>query len=109
MAEVSIFDSYVINSILANNQFGIKEVSELRSLNDRYFVTEEYSGIEGLIRNKDLEGIELLPNNESEEKEFKQFLHIMFFKDQNLIEYIVTVYDSIALEQDPQVIEIFPL
>ena len=101
-----LFDTYVIKSILANNQFGITSVTEIRSLNTRYFIKDEYPEIEKLIKSKDIETIKSLPVNKSE---MEEYIDVMLFKDQDLKEYIVTVYDSNALEQDPQVIEIYSL
>lgn len=100
------FDAMVKKSILANNSFGITEVAEVKNLNSRYFVKEEYSEIENLIKTKDIERIKSLEDNKSDEGEY---LDILAFKDQLQKEYIVTVFDSNALEQDPQVIEIYKL
>ena len=45
-----------------------------------------------------------MPDNQSQAGEY---LDIMMFKDQDNKKYIVTVYDSIELSQDPQIIEIY--
>lgn len=102
----SLFDTYVIKSILANNQFGITSVANIESLNTGYFIREEYTKIETLIHEKNIDKIKSLSLTKVEKEEF---VTIMLFKDQNLKEYIVTVYDSNVLEQDPQVIEIYSL
>ena len=104
--KLSIYNSYVVKSILANNQYNIKEVSNLESIHSRCFIKIEYPHIESLIKEKNIEAIKKLHSNEYEADEY---LDIMTFSDQNQSKYIVTVYDSDALEQDPQVIKIYPL
>ncbi|GAB3926242.1 hypothetical protein [Mucilaginibacter myungsuensis] len=100
------YDEYVVKSILANDQFGITAVTELDSLKVIYFVKEEYTAIEKLIQANDTEAIKMLSQNGSIGAEY---LDLMLFKDQNAKPYLVTVYDSDALEQDPQVIKIYPM
>lgn len=102
----SSFDGYVIKNILTNNQFGISEVNNLKSLNSIFFVKEEYDKIKSLFRFGNIEALKTLPQNQSG---IGEYLAIMIFIDQNEKKYIVTVYDSIALEQDPQVIDIYSL
>ena len=102
----NLFNTYVINSILANNQFEITAVNSLEALNTGYFIRAEYEAIEKLIREKDIPAIKALKLTNSKADDF---LTMLSFKDQRQREYIVTVYDSNALEQDPQVIEIYSL
>lgn len=104
--ETRKFDSYVINGIIANNQFGIKEVNRLFTLKSIFFKREEYSEIEKLIKAGNIEAIKGMNNSQSQAEEY---LEVMTFKDQNQKDFIVTVYDSNALEQDPQVIDIYKL
>lgn len=100
------FDSYVIDGILANNEYGINAVNNLVSIQSSFFKQEDYSEIEKLIKAGNVEAIKALDNKQSQADEY---LEVMTFKDQNQRDYIVTVYDSNALEQDPQVIEIYKL
>jgi hypothetical protein len=100
------FDKYVIKSILANNQFGIKEVNDLESLGSGFFIHEKYAEIDKLIREGNIHAITQLFKNQVKSAEF---LEIMNFKDQNYSTFIVTVYDSNELSQDPQVIEIYKI
>lgn len=100
------FNAYVIRSILANNEFGILEVNEIEVLSSRYFLKNEYSEIVTLIRNGDIKAIKSLADNTSTEREY---LDVLLFRDQRGNKYLVTVYDSDDLLQDPQVIEIFQL
>lgn len=104
--KTSSFDEFVKRGILANNQFNIKEIIDLESIKSIFFVQEEYSEIEKLIFQKDIEAIKSFNENQ---KRTGEYMDIMIFKDQAQSEYIVTVYDSNALEQDPQVIEIYRL
>src|SRR5262245_47246111 len=105
MRMASSFDNYVIKGILANNEYGIKEVNELESLKSGYFVREEYGEIEKQIRGGNVEAIDLFFKDQIKSSEF---LEIMKFKDQSQHVFIVTVYDNLELWQDPQVIEIYP-
>ena len=104
--ETKSFDKYVISSVLANNEFGINEVNDIESLNSRYFLKDEYSEIERLIKDGNIAAIKLLPKNESE---IGEFLDVMIFRDQNMKPYMVTVYDSDEIWQNPQVVEIYTL
>lgn len=104
--ELSKYHNYIVRGILANNQFKINNVQELESIHSRYFLKMEYEAIESLIKEKNVDAINKL--RESQRKS-DEFLDILTFKDQNQFPYVVTIYDSIALEQDPQVIEIYPL
>lgn len=100
------FNDFVINNVITNNKFGINEINKLENLASRLFLVEEYSDIEKLIGEGNIQAIKLLPDNNSQSGEY---LDIYSFEDQNGNKYIVTVYDSIALEQDPQVIEIYKI
>ena len=59
-----------------------------------------------MIKEKNIEGLKSLTEST---KRSDEYLEIMTFKDQDLNKYIVTVYDSDALEQDPQVINIYTM
>jgi len=100
------YNEYIIESIIANNQFGIRHVNELESLNLIYFVKEDYAAIEKLIQKNDMEALKGITQNGIGGEEY---LDLMLFKDQNAVLFMVTVYDSNVLEQDPQVIEIYRL
>lgn len=104
--EPNAYDKQVIESILATNRFGIREVNNLESLKSIYFVEEEYKDIEKFIKAGDLAGIKAFHENQQNTGEY---LDIMVFTDQNKKTYSVTIYDSNTLEQDPQVIEIYSL
>lgn len=100
------FHEYVIRGIIANNEFHITAVKNLESLKSIFFLREEYAIIEEIIKSKNIKSIKEFSEDQNETDEY---LEIMVFTDQNENKYCVTVYDSKALEQDPQVIEIYKL
>ena len=104
MIDKPTFADYVTSSILANNEFDIKSVNNLQSIKSLIFVQGEYQEITELIKNKKWEEIK---NWREDTDEKFEFLEIMKFTDQNQKFYIVTVYDSLALWQNPQVADIF--
>lgn len=103
--DANLYDKYVIDGILANNEFGITEVHNLETMIMRSFVNDDYSSIRELILKGEVDKLNSLPPDESNE----EFLDILMFQDQHHTSYIVSVYDSNELWQDPQVIEIFPM
>lgn len=96
--------TYIVKSILANNEFGITKVENMQSIASRFFSKDEYSEIVDLIKRGDIHGIKSLQSNNSKEREY---LDVIMFNDQAKNDYVVTVYDSDDLLQDLQVIEIF--
>ena len=102
-SEPNIFDSYIVKSILAKNDFNITGVNELESVKSVVFDFKEYAEAEKLIMAGRIELIQECPIN----KDFREYLEIMRFTDQNDNQYIVTVYDSDELWQDPEVIKVF--
>jgi hypothetical protein len=102
----SSFDEYVVRGILAVNKSDISEVNNLESLKSIFFISEHYTEIEQIIKTGQIDLLKAIPEDKPGSGEF---LDIMLFEDQSHKRYIVTVYDSIVLEQDPQVIEIYPL
>lgn len=101
--EIPTFDSYVINTIIANNEFGITDVNSLKSIKSMSLDREQYPYIKKLIIEKKFDKITQLPFGRNE----FEYLEILEFLDQSHCKYIVTVYSNDALESDPQVIDIF--
>jgi len=101
-------DEYVINGILSNNELGISEVIGLRTIKSMYFEREKYTSIALLIKEKNLGEVIAMPEGHKDPT-FQEYLEIMQFRSQSDVDFIVTVYDSIELWQDPQVIDIFPI
>jgi len=102
------FDEYVLRGVLARSEFGISEVFGLRSIKSMYFEREKYASITSLIEEKNLAGLADMPEGNMHPT-FQEYLEIMQFLSQSGQNYIVTVYDSIELWQNPEVIDIFPL
>jgi hypothetical protein len=106
------FDSFVVKSILNNNQFGINQVLVMESLCSLYFDKKEYDIIERLIKEGNIEAIKEMPTRKvlkENQNETSEYLEIIRFKDQRGQEYVVAIYDSSELWQDPEVIEIYLL
>ena len=103
--EHKVFEDYISQSIILNNNHGIEEVNNLKSIKSMCFDSNEYLSIKELIKSKNLEQVLNLPV--ANESKCEEFLEIMTFSDQRKAFFIVTVYDSNALWQDPQVIDIF--
>lgn len=99
------FESYVLSGIYANNEFGIEEIKEIKEVRTMAFERDNYQKIINLIKNENVDLINGLPEYPTDTSEY---LIIMKVIDQDEKEYIVTVYDSDLITQDPQVIEIVP-
>lgn len=101
--ETRRFEDYVEESILINNEFGIMKVHCLESVKSMYLNRDQYPYIVSLIQANDLSEIRKLCMGSNSD----DYLEVMQFQDQNQQLYFVTAYDSKALHQDPQVIDIF--
>lgn len=101
----SSFDNYVVSGILANNEFGIKEVENLESVWSGNFIQERYNEITRLIKDGKID--QVVDLYDIPKGNFPEYLEIMKFADQDRNMFVVTVYDSNELMQDPQVIDIF--
>ena len=102
--DLSRYDEYVRESILANNSFGITQVHQLETIRSTYFDRNGYEVVQELIRKMDIEKLGQLPENRIS---VSGYLDVISFKDQSGRSFLVTIYDNVRLEQDPQVIEIF--
>jgi hypothetical protein len=101
------FDEFVVRSILANKTFGITEVADLRSIKSMFLERDRYPFIVSLIRDKNLAELMKMPEG-IKHPTFQEYLAVIQFKSQDGLNFIATVYDSIELWQDPQIIDIFP-
>ncbi|HWI93258.1 MAG TPA: hypothetical protein VNT20_18395 [Flavisolibacter sp.] len=99
------FDTYVINSILLNNEFHITEVREIIEIRTMIFERAYYQKIADLITKKNIDIVKSLPEYPIRTSEYVTIMKVV---DQDGKKYIVTVYDSDEITQDPQVIDIFP-
>lgn len=73
-----------------------------------YFEKEKYPAIVSLIRAQNLADLAEMSEGKMN-TDFPEYLEVMQFESQLGQMFVVTVYDSIELWQDPEVIEIFPL
>lgn len=103
--DLSKYDKYVRDSILAKNEFNIKEVNNLLSIKSFNLERDKYPLVIQLIKSNAIDDLKAMPigNRTSE------YLEVMSFQDQQNNSYIVTVYDSDEITQDPQVADIFLL
>lgn len=106
--EPKTFDGYVIRGILANNPYGITEVADLRSIKSMYLDRAKYPHIISLLQDKDLAQLIKIPEG-IQHPTFPEYLEIVQFQSQDGQNFIATVYDSLELWQDPQIIDIFPI
>lgn len=97
------FETYVIDALLSNNNYGITEVNSLKGIKSIPFDKDVYMKIVEIILRRE---IDLLQNMPTSNNSFES-LDIMEFLDQNMKKYIVTVYSNDSLESDPQLIEVF--
>lgn len=100
------FISKVILEILADNDHKIQEVLNIEIIKSIYFEKDEYLIVAQLLKDGK---IELVKNFDTQQKEGFEFLDVVTFMDQDSRRFAATIYDSIELWQDPQVIEIFCL
>jgi len=103
--EIPTFDSYVIHAIIANNEYGITNVHSLKAIKSMALDRVQYPYIKKLIIENKFNTIVELPFGENQ----FEYLDILEFLDQNYTRYAVTVYSNDALENDPQVIDIFAI
>lgn len=106
--EPKTFDGYVVRGILANNLYGITEVSDLRLIKSMYLERANYPHIVSLIQDKDLAQLMKMPEG-AQHPTFQEYLEIVQFQSQDGQKFVATIYDSIGLWQDPQIVDIFPL
>lgn len=104
MSDQSKYDEYVTASILAKNQFDISLVQNLKSIKSVYFNYKDYSELEQLIIQQNFEAITDLGGCDVP----RQYLEVMEYEDQKSKQYIVSVYDSDELWQNPEAIKIYP-
>jgi hypothetical protein len=102
----SRYGQHIITIILAQKEYGFTEVNEVQSLKYLRFDYEYYPLANQLIEQGHWEQIH---GQEQTISEFREYLEIVRFKDQTGKTFIATIYDSDALEQDPQIIDIFSI
>ena len=98
------FDEYVKLAILKTNKF---EISEITSLDNKISLVLDRSKYESIVKLVETGETALLKNLDASDKTSGEYLYIYTFFDQNEQEYIVTIYDSNELWQDPELWDIF--
>ena len=100
------FDDYVIKGILSTNEFDIKQVLNLRTINTFWFSKAIYAEVEKSIKERNFK---VLANGSIRDEKNSEYLTVMEFDNEIGNHFIVTVYDNDELWQDPQIIEIYPV
>ena len=107
ISEINPWIQKVINEILWHIDFIITEVNNLEVINDLLYERKEYGNIIDLTRKQDWEGLNNIKNKKH--TGFREYLQVVRFFDQSKKPYVVTIYDSDELWQDPEIIDIFPI
>ena len=100
------YNDFITSIILAQKSYGFTSISELESLKYMRFDYEDYPSAKKLIEEGNWQHIK---GQEQTTTDFREYLEIVRFKDQNGQTFNATIYDSDALEQGPQIIDIFLL
>ena len=106
MQEENKYDQFIQKIIKADKEVNISEVNNLENIYSGYLEREFYSDLLQLLKQGKFDDLpkDILPTDPS----FIEYLEVYRFSDQNGQKYIATIYDSIELWQDPQIIDIFP-
>ncbi|HEV7349854.1 hypothetical protein [Telluribacter sp.] len=98
------YDKAVVEAIMKCKEFSGTEVHNLRRLKSLFYKEDEYQKVIQQVKDKKLEELnELDIHGEG----FREYLDIMKFQDQSGTAFIVTIYDSDEMWQDPQVLDVF--
>ena len=96
----------ITKAILGTKEFSITEVRELTAIKVMELVREEYPRILEVVKSKNIDAIKNLPSSTTRTGED---ISIMQFMDQKGQSYLVIIYDSDELWQDPQVADFVSL
>ncbi len=107
MDTTSKWDLSVIKQLTTKNNYGIVSVTGFRSIKELYFENSTYLKIVHLLKDNNFKAIEEF--EQVERKSFREYLSLVTFSDQDERKYVMTIYDSDELHQDPEIIEIFLL
>jgi len=106
MTKKRTFEEYVTETISSNKTFNIRQIKDLQNIKAMVLLRDQYPHIIELVKSGQIDLIKKLDNNENKGSEY---LDIYIFNDQDNQKYIVTVYDSDELWQNPQLWDIFKL
>jgi hypothetical protein len=102
----NLFNDCVVKVILVQSSYGISAVNNLVSVKDLYFVQEEYVDVLASIK---VGNVEMIQDANIQMDFPREYLIIVKFTDQDGKAYMVTVYDSDELWQDPKVMDVLPV
>lgn len=107
MAEdIHVYFKYIIKGILSDKDFGITEVSDLKEVKSYFF----HPGIQGEVEKRILENnLDGLFDGSIAQAKTSDYYTVMSFKNQHGDLFLVTVYDTEELWDDPVVIKVFQL
>jgi hypothetical protein len=92
---------------LVQKEFNIQSVNNIERLISTLFTKEKYDLIKLLILENELNKFN--DNNSLDRVIFREYLEVMKCSDQNRQPYIIVIYDSDELIQDPEIIDIFKI
>jgi hypothetical protein len=98
------YNTSIVKDILADKRFTIKEVHNLKEINTFPYDRNIYQIVEKCVSEKNLEP---LYGNLTENKDNSEFLCIMSFNNEKGELFIITIYDSDELWQDPEIPQFF--
>ncbi|MEO7522878.1 MAG: hypothetical protein ABIT58_02225 [Ferruginibacter sp.] len=107
MQALEKWDEIVINSILADKAYGIKQVNNFELFSTLTFNKDRYPEIIHLINEQDWGALKTFDN--PNRTGFREYLVVIKFSDENQKLHVATVYDSDELMQDPQIVDIITL
>lgn len=107
MAELNTWELEVVNEILSSKAPLISLVKNVDFFAHLFYNRNKYIGIVDLIKANKWE--ELKSNDDMCETEFREYLMLVRFTNQDDQSCVATIYDSDELWQDPKVIDIFIL
>lgn len=102
----------VIAGILNRNQFSITQVDHVKVIRSFILTDETQKRVEQLISEKDIASVKNLSDEITGEQGtagFREYLYVILFDNQIHDKFAATVYDSDALEQYPEILNIYPL
>lgn len=84
----------------------LDDVRNIVSIQNLWFSQELYPAIKASIEKLDLTN---LPHADRKDGELREYLDISRFEDASGNKYIVTIYDSDELWQDPEILDIWKI
>lgn len=97
---------YIKEAIISNKIHKVSSIDELTEIKSMVLLRNEYSDIQTLIKNGQIDSIKNLPDNNNKASEY---LDVYTFIAQDGKKYIVTIYDSNELWQDSELWDIYEL